>query len=79
MSENNNKNSEIILIDLKEAGDLIFKMPESEQYKKILENCSNQSSDFKQGAIFGAAMTFNYISAYAKKYIGIKNDEIDEQ
>lgn len=54
-------------VNEKEAGKTVLDWLFSDRFKHMIESCEPRTSDFQQGAMWGAAMAFNIIAAECPK------------
>lgn len=63
------KFQESYFISMQEAGEVILQWLASDEFKQQLKCCDHLSTDFKQGAMWGAAMAALQINTKPKKYL----------
>lgn len=54
-------------INEREAGQTVLNWLFSDRFKSMMESCEPRTTDFQQGAMWGAAMAFNVIAAECPK------------
>lgn len=65
---------EFVFVKAKDVGNAILEMIGSEKFNQMLQNCDIQTKEFRNGAVFGAAMASTWVSAYCEKFVFVQKE-----